>query len=203
MPYLSRMPGAGWAVYVEPNELDLGGGRRWPQRSVIGTINQRGTIRVSYPSAGAPRSWGAIARTRLEDARMQLWESGALRNRPAERARHAEEETGSFIVRLSDGRTSRFHSMRSEMTAHGTARGAYDWADRELQKPGVRWAEFYRALPPGATPREGMPWTEPFEVLEKDAHGRIQRGRLSKRDPGRRRSRRDGAEVFPRRRRSY
>lgn len=130
----------GWVVHYEPNEIQLARGP-WPHSGLLGFINRRGTISVSYPAiAGLPRDWGARARDKLEDVRAELWESGALRN-PREEARaRAESRTGDFIVRLSDGRERRFHSFRTDQPyLGGRARGRGHLIGRT---PSSTWVAF-------------------------------------------------------------
>lgn len=179
---VERMPNdAGWAVYVEPNELEIRAGQFYPHRALVGFINKRGTLRTSSP-VHAPRNWSKLARYKLEDARNELYRRGELRNVEGERFREREEREGSFIVTLSDGRKSRFHSMRREagFGMHGSraSSGAMEWAEEQLKKPDVRWAEFKR---------EGQ--AEPFSVLVKNEHGRITYGDIRERRDMRRRRR--------------
>lgn len=174
-----------WAVYLEPGELEIRAGEYYPYGGLIGFINGRGTLRISRPAGGrVPRNWSQLARYKLEDARNRLYREGKLRNRPEEKRRAREEREGSFIVKLSDGRQSRFHSMRREAgyQMHGSmaSGGALDWAEMQLRLPDVRWAEFWR---------EGQ--SRPFSVLEKDAYGHVKQGRIDvERDPRRRSARR-------------
>ena len=137
----------GWVVYHERNEIPLSGNRVWPHSGILGFINQRGTIRVSRP-VHSPREWSEIARIKLEDARNELWQSGALRNPQEERSRKEEARTGSFIVRLNNGREQRFHSFRTEFPSLvGTAMarpGAYDWILDELKAGRASYAEVFR-----------------------------------------------------------
>lgn len=100
-----------WTVEVDPGELEITATRRLPYGTTIGAINERGTISVWRPAASVPRNYNRAARYMLERARQELWDSGRLRNRPAERRRKEEERTGSFIVRLEGGESSRFHEI--------------------------------------------------------------------------------------------
>lgn len=174
-----------WVVTVEPNELMLTATKAYAPGGTVGTINKRGTLSVWRPAAGAPRDWSKLARYKLEEARTQLFKSGELRNVKAEKSRKEEAKTGSFIVKLSNGKTSRFHSM-TKASASQYATGASEWADEQLKKPDVQWAEFYRALPSGAPPREGAPWTLPFQALEKNEYGIVKYARIDKKRTPRR-----------------
>ena len=170
-----------WSVEVEPNELGLTATTTWPHRSLVGFINKRGTLRVSHP-VHAPRIWGRVAKLKLEDARRQLVRTGALVLAAHVREQRKEEREGQNIVRLSNGKTRRFHGMRSEETYRGHVLGAHDWADQELSK-----------MPPGSTAlffKASGKWsTEPFHALQKDEYGRIRVASL-----------RDLAQGSPRRR---
>jgi hypothetical protein len=145
-----------WAVHVEPNELELTATRRYPYSSLIGFINERGTLRTSGP-AGAPRGFSRAARALLERARRQLWESGALRNRPEERWKREEARTGTFIALLDTGETRRFHS---------SAR-ANEWLDDSLKRGPAHVGELYHD--------SGLYQHEPFDISVRNEYGHVTR----------------------------
>lgn len=149
-----------WTVEVDPGELEITATRRLPYGTTIGAINERGTISVSRPAASVPRNYNRAARAMLERARQELWDSGRLRNRPAERRRKEEQRTGQFIVRIDDGQTSRFHEVRPAM----------DWAEARLKSGRGQRAEFYH--------ESGFYQYWPFQALEKNAYGHIRIGAM-------------------------
>lgn len=89
--------------------------------------------------------------------------------------RRDEQKHGSFVVVISDGTQQRFNEMRS----------AHDWAIQRLHSlPTGSTALFYRAqIAPGRSDT-GMPWTEPFDALEKNEFGRIVKGRIPQKSAG-------------------
>ena len=162
----AELKGNLWVISVDPNELHITATRSWPYASTIGTINQRGTLSVWRPATGAPRNWGQLARYKLEEARSELYRKGELVDRKAVKSRKEEEKTGSFIVRLSNGKSSRFHEMK---------RGVV-WAEEHLKgKTTGTVAEFYRSHPSAEYVKGHgvIPWTKPFHVLVVDSYGRI------------------------------
>ena len=143
-------------------DLDVGGGKSVAAGRTLGTINERGTLSVWRSAGYNPRGYGEIAKILLEDARHALKSSGHIMAR--QRAKEAAEEqaSGSFIVKIGNS-TSRFHS--------------FDRARTEVEKalltmPVGTQAKFYRAGVSGRTtwadgrPLEGIPWTEPFHIME-------------------------------------
>lgn len=165
----------GWVIHYGPNELQLSNvPRACPHGGILGFINRRGTIRVSYPAGYTPREWGSVARSMLEDARAELWESGALRNPREERARAEEARLGSFIVRLNDGRERRFSSFKTDQPYLRGARarpGAYDWIETELKAGHASYAEIFRDAPPAIyTQPKILPAHSGFEPVTVETH---------------------------------
>lgn len=159
---VERSPQSGqlaWIVHVDPGELELTATRRLPFGTAIGTINQRGTIRVWYPAASTPRTYGRAARFFLENVRHQLWQSGELRNLPEERRQREEARTGGVLALLDDGRVRRFHE----------ALRAYEWAERELKKTKATRAELFRSH---GTIGDVVSDT-PFAALKKNEYGHV------------------------------
>lgn len=153
----------GWMVTSEPNEIRLRRGV-WPYSGLLGFINHRGTIRVSYPTS-APRDWGQVARYMLEDARRELWERGDLRNPAEQRKRREEAKRGDFIARLDDGRSRRFYSFRSGPERGAMARpGALDWIDAEIGAGRASYGEIFRGEPPAI-------YTEPRVLPAQAGYG--------------------------------
>ena len=163
--FIERISPDAWSVTVEPNEMGLTATKSWPHRSLVGFINRRGTLRVNRP-VGAPRNWSEVAKIKLETARVQLVRVGDLVLAAHVRAAKEEAKSGIFVVRLSDGRSRHFNSMRNEETGRGYVEGASDWAEKELSRmPNGSQALFFHD--------KGVYSTKPFSGRGKDEHGRI------------------------------
>lgn len=84
--------------------------------------------------------------------------------RHVRKSRRDEQKHGSFVVVISDGTQQRFHELQP----------ARDWGFQRLQPlPAGSTALFYRAQVGPGRSDTGAPWTEPFDGLEKNEHGRI------------------------------
>lgn len=119
-----------WSVYAEPGEWELylrGAWRKWPPHEIrVGFINERGTMKTSRPSGGGlPREYGELAKLKLGDARSALIQRGSLHAdiKKNVKARKEEAKEGSFIVRTTTGKETRFHEMKR----------AVHWAERVLK----------------------------------------------------------------------
>jgi hypothetical protein len=157
-----------WVVY---GPKILRGGRMDPQqRASYGTIQDDGKIH----SWGGRGEAGRHYQYALEEALKALVREGKARDvageKKAQKDRAEEEKTGSFIVKVSNGKQSRFHDFAK----------ANRWAE-EIVKAGPigTRAEFFRAgvgdrkTWSDGRPLTGIPWTEPFHVIDKDEHGRV------------------------------
>lgn len=156
-----------WVVHVDANELPISATRRWPHAGAIGTVNQRGTVRVWRPAvSGVPRNWRRIVTYRLQEARRELINRGEIRDRGAERRLREERRSGSFIARLNDGQEARFNTFPR----------ARDWAEEGLKAGRATLAEFYRdsgwETGGGTVPTFHDP-DVPFSSFWKNEYGRI------------------------------
>jgi hypothetical protein len=133
---------------------------------LLGFVSKRGAIRVSTPAGSGGR---AIARGRrhvLDEAKRQLFVEKKIGKAKHAKAEKDEAEKGMFVVELSDGRSRRFHAMRTEMTGRGRLLGAHDWAEEEVKKlgPGAM-ALFYHS--------SGLYSTKPFSALKANEYGHV------------------------------
>ena len=139
------------------------GGRSVPAGTTLGTINERGTIRISRSAGYVPRGYTESAKSLLEAARHDLKESGQIMKRQRARELAEEQASGSFIAKIDGGPTIRGHDMPSTRAK----------VEAELlTRPVGTQAKFYRAptvpgepVGPG-TKYEGIPWDKPFHIEE-------------------------------------
>jgi hypothetical protein len=160
-----------WVVYGP--RIVRGGRLDASTQASYGTIHDNGKIH----SWGGKGEAGRHYKYALEEVLRSLVAQGKARDIAGEykaaKARKEEEKTGTFIVRVSNGKTSRFHSFAD----------ANKWAEKIVEAaPNGTRAEFFRAGVSGRTtwsdgrPLAGIPWTEPFHVVSKNEHGRINSG---------------------------
>jgi hypothetical protein len=72
------MKGA-FTVHVDKDELRCDGGKLLPYGTTIGTINERGTVKVWMPAAYTPRGYKSAAKRVLEEERDKLRREGKVR----------------------------------------------------------------------------------------------------------------------------
>jgi len=171
---VEQIAGPGGAPYwtVSGPRILRGGRLDSKTYAYYGTVHVDGKINAYGGRGEAGRHY----KYALEEVLRALVKTGKARNvageRRAAKDRKEEERTGSFIVKLSTGKKSRFHEFK---------RGS-DWAEEMLRTaaPGTR-AEFFRSHVEGAKPLTGSPFDKPFHVLEKDEHGHIRMGSIKPR----------------------
>jgi len=131
-------------------------GRSVPAGTTLGTVNEKGTIKVWRSAGYVPRGYTEAAKSLLDAARHDLKESGQIMAKQRAREKTEEQEQGSFVVKIDGGPTLRAHDMPR----------ARAMAEAELlTRPIGTQARYFRAQA-GDTPRTGVPWTEPFHIDE-------------------------------------
>jgi hypothetical protein len=134
--------------------------------SLLGFVTKRGAVRVSRPAGSGSRSTSTLRRHQLEDAKRQLFAEKKIGRASHAKAEKDQQEHGMFVVELSDNRSKRFHSMRTEVTGRGRVQGASEWAEEQIQKMG-----------PGATAlfyhSSGVYAQKPFSALKVNEYGHV------------------------------
>ncbi len=150
---IDPMKDGGFSVYGDAGEL-------------LGFVSKRGAVRVSKSFGSGTRAITRERKYRLEDAKRELFAQKKIGKTAHAKAEKEQATRGMFVVELSDGRSKRFHSMRTEMTGRGSVQGAQDWADEMLKKAGPgAVALFYHS--------SGTYAQKPFSVLKVNEYGHV------------------------------
>lgn len=142
-------------------ELQVGSaGKSVPAGTTLGTVNEKGTIKVWRSSGYVPRGYAESAKILLNDAKHDLKAAGRIMAKERARETAAEQAEGDFIAKVDGGPTLRGHDMprlRAKVEAE------------LLTRPVGTQAKFFRAGPShweDGRPLVGIPWTEPFHIEE-------------------------------------
>lgn len=155
--------GDSWIVYIARRQFP-GAKSHWPSELVLGSISKDRGVDV-WPAPYGTEERGGKTPANWEPTARRLMSSDAIRTKlfGAMKAHRKEEKaTGTFIAKLSDGRSSGFHESRR----------AHDWLEERL-----------KSMPVGSTGgmfhNKGRYATEPFSVLVKDDYGHVKWGGIA------------------------
>lgn len=151
--------GTTFYVHIEPNELQVASGKYVTYGCQLGSINDRGTIKVSMPAASTPRGYKEAAQRALESVRRELHVDGRLFDREGHKKAVNEAKTGRIIVKYSDGTSSRHHEFSAALKR----------ANQEVEHrlPLMGCAAFFS---------EGQTSADPHTVIVKNEFGHVKYG---------------------------
>jgi hypothetical protein len=156
--------GDSWIVHIARRQFP-GAKSHWPSEMVLGSISKDRGVDV-WPAPYGTEERGGKKSAHWEETARRLMSSDAIRTKlfgAMKAYRKEEKSTGTFIAKLSDGRSSGFHESRR----------ARDWLEERL-----------KSMPAGSLGGmfhdKGRYATEPFSLLEKNEHGHVVMANLSK-----------------------